>query len=162
MDALSQLGINLVNIVIYSLLFLVIYIILSKFVLKGFIETLEKRQQAIKDNESLGQNLNQQKEKLAADVESTIKEAKLKARETVNLAIKEAKEEKTKIIDSGKKEAELIIEKANSKLEVEREKLNKEMEGKIELAAKKALMEIYQTDKVEIDKKLIELVIKEM
>src|SRR3989304_6205394 len=159
---MEALGLNIVSITIYIILFVVVYLLLNKFLVKKLLQIIEQRQQTAKENIDLKGNLQKQLEGMEQKKKEFFAATKAESMKTIAEVMQEAKAEKTKIIEQAKQEAQLIIEKAEKFLNLEREKLEDEMAGKVAEAARKVVQEGYQANKSEIDKKLIEQALKEL
>lgn len=159
---MEALGINLINIIIYTVLFVVVYLVLKKYLLSKLMEMIEKRQKTVKDTIELKNNLQKEQEELESKQKEVIAETRAAAKEELAQMRKEAEADKLKLLQQAKTEAQEIIAKAEKRLAQEREKMTVEMNEKVELAVKKVVQQIYQQDKVEIDKKLIDLAVKDL
>ncbi len=159
---MDALGINIFNIVVYTVLFIILYVVLRKYLAKPVMEMLEKRAAAVAkvqaDKDELAikyDELEKSKAKLTEEMQQ-----ELKAEREKSLA--DAKAEKQNIITAAKKEAEMIVAKANQKLEQERKQQEVLLAEKVEQATIKVLKEIYNTEKSSIDKKLIQKALQEL
>ena len=159
---MDALGINIVSIVIYTVLFVLVYLVLNKYLVKRIIEILEKRQLTVKENFVLKASLEKQNQQLEQQKKDTFTATKAEAEKTMAQVLKGAHTEKAKILEEAQQEAQEIIEKAEKFLENERTKLSLEMTDKVKTAAQKVVEEVYQTNKLDIDRKLIDKAISEL
>ena len=159
---MEALGINIVSIMIYILLFAVVYFIINKFLLKSIVSTLEQRQKDIKEGLELKNSMEVRMEELTKEKEKIMAEARNEAKKVVNEALEAAKSERKDIFAEAKQEAEQIVEKANQKFDVERERLESGLEARVEKATRKAVADVYERNKLEIDKDLINKAIKQL
>lgn len=159
---MEALGINVVSIIIYIALFAVVYFIINKFLLKSIVSTLEQRQKDIKQGLELKSSMEKKMEELTKEKQEIMAEARNEAKKVVNEALEAAKSERQGILAEAKQEAEQIVEKANQKFEVERKRLESELEDKVETATRKAVADVYDRNKLDIDKDLINKAIKEL
>lgn len=120
---LDALGINLKDLIFAVANFLILVLILGKFLYKPFLGILEKRKQTIEDaftnaeatNRKADEKYEAYTKKLArAEVESReiIKNARLKADDHANMIVEEAKAEAARIKLQAEKEAVREKEKA--------------------------------------------------
>ncbi|MDD7308327.1 MAG: F0F1 ATP synthase subunit B [Eubacteriales bacterium] len=120
---LDALGINLKDLIFAVANFLILVLILGKFLYKPFLGILEKRKQTIEDaftnaeatNRKADEKYEAYTKKLArAEAESReiIKNARLKADDHANMIVEEAKAEATRIKLQAEKEAVREKEKA--------------------------------------------------
>jgi F-type H+-transporting ATPase subunit b len=159
---LGALGLNVQSFVFQLITFLLVLIILRKFVYGKLVDTLEKRRQAVIDSlqaaEQSAKDLEQAEEKVA----KLLDEARQEARGIVEIAHKEA----TSMIEDAEtkaaKKAEHLIAQAESRMENEvaaaREQLRRDTAELVALATEKVLGEKIDAKK---DAKLIETAIKE-
>lgn len=159
---MDALGINIFNIVVYTVLFVILYVVLKKYLAKPVMDMLEKRAAAVAkvqaDREEIAakmDDLEKTKAKLTEKMQQELKEEREKS-------LADAKAEKQKIVSAAKKEAEIIVAKANQKLEQERKQQEEQLAEKIEQATLIVLKEVYNTDKTSIDKKLIQKALQEL
>jgi len=157
---MEALGLNIVSITIYIILFVVVYLVLNKFLVKKLLQIIEQRQQTAKNSIDLQTNLQKQMAEMEQKKKESFAATKAESMKTVAEVLHEAKAEKAKILEEAKKEAQAIVEKAEKFLDQERVKLEAEMAAKVEAAARKVVKEVYQANKTEIDQKLIEQALK--
>ena len=120
---LDALGINLKDLIFAVANFLILVLILGKFLYKPFLGILEKRKQTIEDaftnadatNRKADEKYEAYTKKLAraeADSREIIKNARLKADDHANMIVEEAKAEAARIKLQAEKEAVREKEKA--------------------------------------------------
>ncbi|MEI7579614.1 MAG: ATP synthase F0 subunit B [bacterium] len=159
---MAALGINIVSIFIYSLLFLVVYLIINKFLSGPLLSILEKRRLAIDSGLQQAEAAAKERENISKEKEAILAAAKKEAQQAFTASKKDAEAEKAKYMEKAKKEADAIVFKANERLEVERKKLQDDYRVKLEAQAVAIAKEVYQIDKVSIDKKLIDQAINQL
>ncbi len=158
---MDALGINVINILIYSLVFLVLYIILNKFLFNKILNFLEKRKQDIQDTIKLKKNLQEKHENLENQTKIIKSKAQKQAEKQATQIISTAKKEKQEILKTAKLESEQIIQKANQRLELEKEKQEKQFQKQIEKKVNEKIKQIYKEYKIEIDKAYVEKLLNE-
>ncbi|MEO0469903.1 MAG: F0F1 ATP synthase subunit B [Bacteroidota bacterium] len=103
-----------------ALLFTIFFFILRKFAWKPILDALHEREENITNSLAEAQKAREDMEKLNADNEALLREAKAEANKT----IKEAKEYGAKLISDAEKQAAAskadILEKANKEIEAEK------------------------------------------
>lgn len=162
-SGISSLGINLKGFFFQLITFLIVMLLLRRYVFPKLVATLEARRKTLE--ESLTQA--RQTELTLAKAETKVEEILAKARVQADAALADAKVQADKIIASGElkasERAARIIKDAEGALSKEREKLHSEL--KSELAA----LVVTATEKVlreKIDEKedraLIEKSLKEL
>jgi F-type H+-transporting ATPase subunit b len=146
------------------LMFGIVFFVLKKFAWKSILGGLKDRERSIEESLRLADKAKKDMEKLQADNEKILMEA----RRERDLIIKEAKEIKSGIIDDAKKEAsgeaQKIIESTKKAIKSEKEAAINELKTKVaELSvdiAEKILRERLKSDKDQKD--LIDRLIKEV
>lgn len=162
-SGISSLGINLKGFIFQLITFLIVMLLLRRYVFPKLVATLEARRATLE--QSLAQA--RQTEEALARAELSVKELLAKARTQADAALADAKVQADKIIASGEvkasERAARIIKDAEERLGKEREKLHSEL--KRELAG----LVVTTTEKVlrqKIDQKedraLIEKSLKEL
>ena len=100
--------------------FLVLLAILNKFLHKPILDMLEKRKNFVDENLSSSKAAKEEAEKLRADYEAQIKNAKQEANDIITKATKLGEESKNEIIETARNEAAKISAKAQE--DIQREK----------------------------------------
>jgi F-type H+-transporting ATPase subunit b len=141
---MEALGINIVNLVINLVLFVLFFSILHKMVLKKLTAVLDQRKATI---DAGVQNTQKSKEVLeTAEIE--FNEIRKKAQEESEVIIKEARKlseiESKRILSEVEVEANLIREKSVALLDIHKQKLEVEFDTRVEQAVKVALEKIFK------------------
>ena len=148
----SQSGIGAFNVNVKSFIFqlitfLIVLLVLRKFVFPKLVATIEQRQKILE--ESLIQA--KKTEEALAKAEVRAEEIVAKARDQADQALADAKKAGVGVIsdaeDAAAKRAELIVKEAEARLDEERQKLRQELRGEM------AHLVAYTAEKV-IDEKL--------
>jgi F-type H+-transporting ATPase subunit b len=163
-DSSSGLGafqVNLKDLVIQLITFVLVLLVLRKWVVPKLVETMDKRR------ETLEQSLTNAKatEEALAKAEVRAEEILSKARAQADEALAEAKDAGSGIIAKAESaagaRAELIIKEAESRLEEEREKLRTELRAELaDLVADATEKIIHEKLDEKRDMSLIERAIK--
>jgi len=159
---MEALGINITSIFIYSILFGIVYKILNKYLTGPLIDIIEKRKNDAKEGVRIKKQIQDELDSIAKVGENKLNEARLEAKSIKDSVRESGKIYRQEIIEKAKKEASLIIEKANDRLDIERKKMQTEFADKLEQEARKMAKELYNMDKVNIDKKYIDSVISNL
>jgi len=159
---MEALGINITSIFIYSILFGVVYVILNKYLTGPLIDIIEKRKSDAAEGTRIKKQIQNELDSIATVGDNKLNEAKLEAKSIKDSVRESGKIYRQEIIEKAKKEAILIIKKANDRLDVERKKMQAEFADKLEQEARKMAKELYNMDKVNIDKKYIDSVVSNL
>ncbi|MEK7595101.1 MAG: hypothetical protein AAB443_00715 [Patescibacteria group bacterium] len=147
---MEELGINLVNIAIYSMLFFVMWLAIHKLLIVKLMKVVGEREESLKKGEQMyiqadsALTLGQKKQ------EDLLENAKKEALMIVELARKEGDKEKGIILSDAKKKAKEIIFEAEdvrrAKIEEEKKDFEKLLEErvneKIESMARQGLIDV--------------------
>lgn len=161
-SGIGALGLNVQGFVFQLITFVVVLLLLRKYVYGRLVDTLEARRQAVL--ESLAQADASAKQLAAAEKEVTalIKEARTEAESIVDVAHKEAAKMVEEAEDRANKKADHIVEAAQTRLAQDvleaREVLRKDTAKLVAAATEKVLRQ--KLDGV-ADAKLIEKALKE-
>jgi F-type H+-transporting ATPase subunit b len=144
------------------LVFIILVVILAKYVWKPILVAINQREQKIKGDIESAEKARKEAEEIKASIENRFKELDKEIAERISAAVSDANAEKEKIIKNAQAQANRIIETAKKDLE----NYKKDIEGDIEkklvetssLIASKVLAEI--VDK-KLDDKILEVSLKE-
>ncbi|HEX5323950.1 MAG TPA: F0F1 ATP synthase subunit B [Capsulimonadaceae bacterium] len=128
---LHNLGIDLPLLIVQVFGFIILLILLNKFVYKPIFGILEERQQDIKNTYDKLDQDRAEMEKIRRDYEQRLAGIEAQAREQIQAAVKEAQELRAGIISDAHKQAEALIEKGRGESERERQKAFLEMRQQI-------------------------------
>lgn len=158
----AALGIDGQAFVVQLITFLLVFVVLYKFVFHRIVNILEKRQKTIEEGVQLTGEMQAEKEKLDAEVDRVRK----KTREEADELIAETKDKASLIIKQAEEKsqvkAEQIMQEANQKIAEEsaraKRKLEKEMVELIVAATEEVTRQKLDADK---DRQLVSKVLKE-
>jgi F-type H+-transporting ATPase subunit b len=128
---LHNLGIDPQLLVVQVFGFIVLLILLNKFVYKPIFGILEERQQDIKNTYDKLDQDREAMENARREYEQRLAGIEAQAREQIQAAVKEAQELRAGIISDAHKQSEALVEKARSESERERQKAFLEMRQQI-------------------------------
>lgn len=130
-SGISALGFDLKAFVIQLITFLLVFYILKRFVFGRIVDMLDKRREVIEQGVQLTTEMVAQRDKLEAEVEKTIKNARKEADAIIVKTQVQATEIIKEAEEAAKKKANSIISDARGKIEDEtlsaRRKLEKEV-----------------------------------
>lgn len=150
---MEALGINIVNIVLNTVIFVLFFLVLHFLVFKRIASIIKKREEIIekglentaKSEEILRNTENLQKQRIA-DTDNRIDQLLAEAKH-------DAKKKQMEIISKAQEEAKDIVIRQEKVLDQERQSMQKEFDNKLQTKLKSALVELLsdQTDKLDID-----------
>lgn len=159
---IGALGINLQSFLFQLITFVIVLVILRKFVYGRLVDTLEKRRQAVIDSLKAAEQSAKDLEQAEEKVSKLLAEAREEARGIVETAHKESSAMIEDAETKAAKKAEHIIAQAESRMETEvaaaRQQLRRDTAELVALATEKVLGEKIDAKR---DAKLIETAIKE-
>ena len=130
-ELLHDLGIDLKVVIIQALAFLIILLVLWKFVFGRIGGILEKRRQDVLDQNSRIEETERQVEGMKNELETRISSIEDEARSRLQEASDEASKERERIIEEARRDAEGQIERARREIERERELAIAELKGQV-------------------------------
>ncbi|NLH39682.1 MAG: F0F1 ATP synthase subunit B [Elusimicrobia bacterium] len=144
------------------LVFIILVIILTKYVWKPILVAINQREQKIKSDLENAEKARKEAEEIKLSIENRFKELDKEIAERINAAVSDATAEKEKIIRNAQAQANRIIETAKRDIENYKKDIESDIEKKLvetsSLIASKVLSEI--VDK-KLDDKILELSLKE-
>lgn len=124
---IAALGVDVKALILQILTFVIVFLLLKKYALGKIIAALEKRQQTINQGVELGQEMQEEKEKLAQQVAKALQAARIEA---------------DKIIADAHKSASTILQDADLAATRKTAAMLKDAEGRIEENMKRAKREL--------------------
>jgi len=91
-QGISALGFNFGTFIVQLITFIFIFLLIKRFAAKPLIALLEKRRKTIEEGVRLGEELNQERAKLQAEVEKVMRDARHEADQIISTGQKEARE----------------------------------------------------------------------
>lgn len=141
---------------------IILFLLLRKFLFKPVTEMMEKRTKTIEDSLDNAKKTNEEAEKIKAEYEDSLKNARQEATAIIDKARKQAKQEEEITIMEASKKADKIISDSKKAIEAEKEKSMSSMQDEIAmiaLAAATKVMERSMDD--DTNKKYVDEFIKE-
>jgi F0F1-type ATP synthase membrane subunit b/b' len=159
---MEALGINIVDILIYIVLFFILYSVINSKVVRPLIDVIEKRKEEILENNKNKEKISEELENFEVEKDSIKNQLKTESKDEGSKIIASAKLEAKEILNKAKLESDEILSKAKSIIEIERTKYQQELNAKFENVLEQTIQEVYKTNKTEFDKSLIEKAIKQL
>jgi F-type H+-transporting ATPase subunit b len=153
---MDALGINLFSIVVYTILFIIIFIALEKFMLPGIRKSIAERKKLIEANQQKEQKLKDMETELVSKMNEDEKRVLKEAGNTSEEILTRASSEAQQIIEKAKSKAKNILDDAQNALVSKESKLDESFTKKVETRAMELLKEFYSDNKEELDQKLVE------
>jgi F0F1-type ATP synthase membrane subunit b/b' len=160
-DIIGSLGIQLKPIIIYTILFIIVFIVVNKVLLSRLFDIIEKRQKEIDEGVKLKgsyENKMGEIEIEKAKVNDNVKQEIAKSEKELRSQIFE---EQDKIIERAKQEAEDILESAKAQNKLEKAKLEKEFDGRVNKRAIELTLNILKEYNLKPDEKNINKILGE-
>ncbi|MCL4360059.1 F0F1 ATP synthase subunit B [Patescibacteria group bacterium] len=133
---MEKLGIQPVQLFTQVINFLVMVIILAKFLYKPILKALDERRKKIEAGLRYAEETKAELEKSEKRRKDIVAEAKDEARHIIDEAKQSGKKLEAEIVEKAHKEAEQIIAKGKSEVELERSEMEKELRaGTISVAS---------------------------
>jgi F-type H+-transporting ATPase subunit b len=159
---MEALGINLFSIAVYTVLFVIVYVLLNKYLLPGLRRSINDRQKLIEDNVRMQGELKQDAEAQQVKLQKKEKEVVSEARKRGEQIITDAETEASEIIKSAKNKAQNILADGKIALETKEQKLVDKLNEEVRLAAVKLAKEVYGKDGKEIDAQAVAKAVAEI
>lgn len=158
---IGSLGIQLKPILIYTILFIIVFIIVNKVLLSKLFDIIEKRQKEIDEGmklkgsyETKMQEVEGEKAKINDNVKSEIAKSEKELRAEVS-------EEQAAIIKKAEQEAADILESARSQSKLEKAKLEKDYDERVNKRAQELTVKILKEYDLKPDEKHINSILKQ-
>ena len=130
-ELLHELGIDLKVVIIQALAFLIILIVLWRFVFGRIGGILENRRQDIHDQNQRIEETERQVGELKSELQTRLSGIEDEAKARLQAATDEASVEREKIVEEARRDAEGQIERARREIERERELAFAELKGQV-------------------------------
>ncbi len=153
-----------INQAIWSILaFLLLFVLLSRFVFPSIVKILEEREKRIDESLRKAEETREEAERLMTEYKKQLEEAKREAQAIVEQGRKLGESAKEEMIRKAQEEAQKIVEKAQAEIIREKEKAFKELQQKTgDLALDIASRLLAKNITSEDNKRLIEETLKQV
>jgi F-type H+-transporting ATPase subunit b len=160
-SGLGAFNINLKGFIFQLITFVLVLLILRRWVVPKLVETIDKRQQTLEESLKNARATEEALTKAEARAEEILTKARVQADEALAEAKKAGIEAVTKAESAAAQRAELIIKEAESRLDEERQKLRTELRSELaDLVADATEKIIHEKLDQKRDMSLIERAIK--
>jgi F-type H+-transporting ATPase subunit b len=160
-SGLGAFNINLKGFIFQLITFVLVLLILRRWVVPKLVETIDKRQQTLEESLKNARATEEALTKAEARAEEILTKARVQADEALAEAKKAGVEAVTKAESAAAQRAELIIKEAESRLDEERQKLRTELRSELaDLVADATEKIIHEKLDQKRDMSLIERAIK--
>lgn len=143
---MDALGINVYNLLIYIALFIVVFILLSKFLFPALSKSIDERIQLLENNKKMKAKLESDEKSMQENIKTqeteVLKEAKAQASQIISAAETEAMD----IQKKAKVKADRVLEEAKSAVKIQEEKLKEQYEKDVRTMAVRIVKEVYSED----------------
>lgn len=130
-SGLGAFGLNLKSFVFQLITFLLVILVLRRFVLPTLISTLDKRRQTLEESLVQAKKTEEALKRAEITAEELIKKARDDADDSIAAAGRKAQEVIAAAEQKGSEKAARIITEAEQHLDIEREKLRSELRGEL-------------------------------
>lgn len=130
-SGLGALGVDWKAFVIQLVTFLLAFLVLKRFAFKPILRVLNERHELIESGVTLGEQMRQEEEKLAAKVEKTMQDARAKADGIIADAEEAAKVAGAELEAKAKKKADSLVAEAEDRIAQDTKRARAELEGEL-------------------------------
>ncbi|MFH1866541.1 MAG: F0F1 ATP synthase subunit B [Patescibacteria group bacterium] len=163
MDLLGKLGIDWKLLLAQAVNFLIVLLVLYKFLYKPIIKFLEKRRERIEASLTEAKRIEQELKELAVSKEQVLKEARLRAEEIQKQAEARAERERQETLRKVRAEAERAVAEVRQKFVVEKDQMMLQVKLQAAtLVAQATTKVLAKITTPTLDKELIEQAVKEV
>lgn len=143
---MEAFGINLVSITIYTILFVILYFVLNKFLIKKLIQIMEERQEQIDRGLKLTTKVEERLDEIEKDYQERMNEASTKVKGILEEAKVQSSKLRNEEMKKAQEEAANLVEKTKKQLELEKEKIRAEVKGDVSELVADAIKSVMKTE----------------
>ncbi len=151
MEALKEFGVQWPLLVASIINFVILLLLLKKFLYAPILKTLDERREMIKKSMENAEFIEKEKKKTEERVKSSLKLANEESLKIINRAHLAAEKSKTDIIDEANQQALKIIERAKEEIGHEKDEATKAIKRESAALISSALRQIVKDSKNLID-----------
>lgn len=148
---MESLGINFLNIIVYSLFFLLLYILIKIKFVPGIEKALTLRQKEIEKGLKMAQDADSLKAEIEIEKQAILNQAKNQKKEILLSARKQVNEESRQIIAEAKEKAGQIIGEAQNVINLDNEKLQEKINSMVDNKLKDKLEGLASQGKIKVN-----------
>jgi len=158
---MDALGINIINIVISTSLFIALFLVLNKFLFKPLGKAIKERKKKIDDSLKKAEEIEQKLNQANIEYNKKLEEAGKMANKLIEEARQQAEEEYKKIVTRAQEEARQFISNAKKKIEKDRERLEAAFDNKLRNKVKEEIIKLWKEKGSTLDNKFIDNILSE-
>jgi len=151
MGGFASLGINLPLLIAFVINFIILLVMLGKFLYKPVLKMLDERAQRIKESMEWAESTKQEYEQAKVEVQKQIEKGRQEAQAIIAQALQKGEGLREEARKEAAEQAKTIVEKARVELEAERDKmvedLRKEFVSLLVLASEKVIRQTLDKEK---------------
>lgn len=157
---MDALGVNIVNIVIYTILFGILYFVIDHFLIKMLDKTLEERKKRITEGLQYSDQMEKKLSKTDAMAEKILAKARDDAKQIMEDAKKDVQAYKIEKEKEAKADADEILATAKERADLVLKKEKTSFDQSVMTKAKEMVESLWRSKNSSLDTKYIEDVIK--
>lgn len=123
---MEQLGIQPIQLLMQTINFVIIVVLLTKFLYSPILKVLDERRKKIAEGLEYTEKMKKEMEKTEAKREAVLAKAKIEAKEIIEEAKQTAKQVEADIVARGREEVEELRERMKMEVKLEKENMLKE------------------------------------
>ena len=151
MGGFASLGINLPLLLAFVINFIILLVLLGKFLYKPVLKMLDERTQKVKESMEWAESIKRDYEQAKVEVQKQIEKGRQEAQAIIAQAVQKGEALKEEARKEASGQAKAIVEKARAELEAERDKmvedLRKEFVSLLILASEKVIRQTLDKEK---------------
>ncbi len=151
MGGFSSLGISLPLLLAFVINFIILLILLGKFLYKPVLKMLDERTQKVKESMDWAESIKRDYEQAKVEVQKQIERGRQEAQAIIAQAVQKGENLREEAKREASVQAKAIVEKARAELEAERDKmvedLRKEFVSLLILASEKVIRQTLDKEK---------------
>ena len=151
MGGFSSLGINLPLLLAFVINFIILLVLLGKFLYKPVLKMLDERAQKVKESMEWAESIKRDYEQAKVEVQKQIEKGRQEGQAILAQAVQKGEALKEEARKEASAQAKAIVEKARLQLEAERDKmvedLRKEFVSLLILASEKVIRQTLDKEK---------------
>ncbi len=162
MGGFASLGINLPLLVVFTINFIILFILLRLFLFKPVLKMLDERAQRTKEGMELAEATRKEYEQAKGEVQKQIEKGRQEAQAIIAQAMQVGERLKEESRQEASKQAQTIIDRARTEIETERDKIVQDLRREfVDISIAAAEKVIKETLDREKHRKLIEETLRE-
>jgi F-type H+-transporting ATPase subunit b len=151
MGGFASLGINLPLLLAFVINFIILLLLLGKFLYKPVLKMLDERTQKVKESMDWAESIKRDYEQAKVEVQRQIEKGRQEGQALIAQAVQKGENLKEEARKEASGQAKIIVEKARAELEAERDKmvedLRKEFVSLLILASEKVIRQTLDKEK---------------